>query len=128
LALTFEHRRAAYVAYYTLMQQTTMRIHDHGFGISPGRRGRKLPWNWSMELLDARRHLELYASEEVSAAAARAFREVVHEWGDHTRYGQRDEAFLQRMRNAMTAVTELMESFRVDLKVPDATRKVRHAS
>jgi hypothetical protein len=114
-ALTFEHRRTAYVEFYESLRKMMLRVYDHGMGLSDDE-GAELPWGWQTDAAEAVRRLEVYASPEVTKAAIDAY-DGTYRWGHAARYGQDDETFYDNQDIADNAQVALLEAIRSDLHV-----------
>lgn len=114
-ALTFEHRRTAYVEFYEALRKMMLRVYNHGMGLSDHELD-DLPWAWQKEAGEAVRRLEVYASPEVTKAAIDAY-DATYRWGHAARYGRDDETFYDNQEQADTAQVALLEAIRSDLHV-----------
>lgn len=117
-ALTFEHRRTAYVEYYEALRRMSLRVYNHGMGLSgdDDAEGSELPWAWQEEAAEAVRRLEVYASPEVAKAAIDAY-DATYQWGAAARYGRDNEYFYDMQERADVKQVELLEAMRSDLHV-----------
>jgi hypothetical protein len=112
-ALTFEHRRTAYVEFYAVLRKMMLRVYDHGMGHSDNE-GAELPSGWHTEAGEAVRRLEVYGSPEVTEAAINAW-EAAYHWGSFTRYKQDNDEFQINQDAADNTQIALLEAIRSDL-------------
>jgi hypothetical protein len=116
-ALTFEHRRAAYVDFFESLRKMQLAAYEHGMGLTVWDT-RELPEGWQTSTFERLQQLELYASERVSFLANIAYSET-WTWGHQTRLGEDDDKFYETQEVVDEATSRLLQSIRDDLKIPD---------
>lgn len=115
-ALTFEHRRAAYVEFYEALRKMQLVAYEHGMGLTVWDT-HGLPEGWQTNAFERLQHLGLYASERVSFLANLAYRET---WtsGHQTRLGEDDGTFYDTQEVVDEATHLALQAIREDLKIP----------
>ena len=117
-AITFEHRRKAYVDFYVSLRRTMLRVYDHGAGISDeGDGSAKLPLGWHTDPWEKLQQLQVYGSPGVASLATRAYANA-YRWGSETWRGDADDRFFKNRDEADVAKNSLLEAIREELGVP----------
>jgi hypothetical protein len=117
-ARTFEHRREVYGAFYESLRETSLRVYNHGMGLTDEERS-ELPFDWQLPLFERLLRLNLYATSSVRDAAQGAY-SGVYRWGAATRLAADDDDFYANQEAADEAEDEFLNAIRADLLIPDA--------
>lgn len=117
-ALTFEHRRVAYVEFFEALRKMQVRVEWHAMKLA-GEEHAELEDDWQTDAWEKLQHLELYATPRVGSLATEAFR-ATSEWGRNTSYGGFGSvAYSQRESFADDTKAALLLAIRADLRIPD---------
>jgi hypothetical protein len=91
-------------------------VFAHGMGLSDPHQESELPYEWNLPAFQKLQHLELYASSEVSLAAAEAYATCWH-WGNTTVFSEDDAQFYELQEENDKDVGKLLTAIRADLAV-----------
>lgn len=120
-ALTFEHRRIAYVEFFEALRKMQVSVEELAMGPRLGETHAQLDDDWQINAWEKLQHLELYATPRVGFLAREAFLATLR-WGENTEpgeFGRTDYRKRESLADGTKAV--LLLAIRADLRVPDTT-------
>ncbi len=82
-ALTFEHRREAFLEFYVEVKARARKAYEHSYGFTDEE---ELPEGWQDDAAEKLHRLEFYADRPVAAAASAAYG-AAWSWGVYGKYG-----------------------------------------
>lgn len=115
-AQTFEHRREAFLEFYTAVKALARKAYEHGYGFTDEE---ELPEGWQDDAAENLHHLEFYADRPVAAAASAAYG-AAWSWGVYGKYGDPDDRdFHERQQKYDDAELEMLTLMRDSLRIPE---------